>query len=305
MNQCTNPDVCCRLRPGDVVQVRSEAEIRATLDADGKHDGLLFMEEMRRFCGRTFRVYRRGDKTCAEGNGLRRMPNAVTLDGVACDGSAHGGCKRTCQIYWKEAWLSRCSSDAGVERPTHADAAPAAVELPNGTICTCQSTEMHRATTPLPLWDLRQYVCDLQHLTWTQFTRIVCILLANTTRRLLGLPDLRQLCGNSTAPSMPPLNLQPGELVELKSRNEIAETLNKHGKLGGLESMPEMIQHCGKQFRVLKRLDKMVFEGTGELRSLKNTVLLEGLVCDGSSHRGCPRASYVYVREAWLRRVEP
>ena len=31
----------------------------------------------------------------------------VLLEGVFCDGSAHGGCDRTCFCFWREGWLKR------------------------------------------------------------------------------------------------------------------------------------------------------------------------------------------------------
>ena len=36
---------------------------------------------------------------------------------------------------------------------------------------------------------------------------------------------------------------------------------------------------------------------------LNNTVILEGLTCEGICFRNCPRANYFYWREIWLRRV--
>ena len=53
------------LRSGDVVRVRSAAEIFATLDDRGTLDGLPFMPEMLKYCGRTLPVTQRGGKTCA------------------------------------------------------------------------------------------------------------------------------------------------------------------------------------------------------------------------------------------------
>ena len=44
-----------------------------------------------------------------------RMRNAVHLEGLRCDGQAHGGCQAGCLLYWKEAWLRRVPSD-GRER---------------------------------------------------------------------------------------------------------------------------------------------------------------------------------------------
>ena len=44
------------LRVGDIVEVRSEAEILATLDENGRLESLPFMPEMLALCGRRFRV---------------------------------------------------------------------------------------------------------------------------------------------------------------------------------------------------------------------------------------------------------
>ena len=54
------------LRPGETVQVKSASEILATLDSEGKLDGLPFMPEMLEYCGQTFTVSNIG----AVGGGL-------------------------------------------------------------------------------------------------------------------------------------------------------------------------------------------------------------------------------------------
>ena len=100
------------------------------------------------------------------------------------------------------------------------------------------------------------------------------------------------------------LDLQPGDLVEVKSEEEILATLDPQGRQRGLSWMGNMGKFCGKRFRVFKRLDRMVLESTGEFRSIKNTVLLEGVLCDGEGFYGCSRSCFHYWREVWLRRVE-
>jgi hypothetical protein len=52
------------LRVGEVVEVRSEAEILSTLDANGHLEGLPFMPEMLKYCGQRVRVYKSAHKTC-------------------------------------------------------------------------------------------------------------------------------------------------------------------------------------------------------------------------------------------------
>ena len=104
-----NPyDEIVNLKPGELVEVKAEREILATLDADGKNRGLLWMRGMKDYCGKTYKVFRRVETILLESNGkLRKMRNTVLLEGVICDGSEFYGCDRSCFHYWREAWLRR------------------------------------------------------------------------------------------------------------------------------------------------------------------------------------------------------
>jgi hypothetical protein len=99
------------LKLGDWVEVRSAREIFATLDAKGKLKGLAFTPEMMKFCGRRFKVYKKLNKIVLEATGeLRKIKTpTVLLEGVFCDGNAHGGCDRSCFCFWREEWLKRAS----------------------------------------------------------------------------------------------------------------------------------------------------------------------------------------------------
>ncbi len=92
------------LRPGDVVEVRSAAEIFATLDSDAAVDRMPFMPEMARHAGRRYTVTRRVDKICdtIAATGSRRMHATVYLEDLRCDGSGHDGCRAACKLYWRE-----------------------------------------------------------------------------------------------------------------------------------------------------------------------------------------------------------
>lgn len=109
------------LQPGEWVEVRSAKEIFATLDAKGKFGGLRFTPEMVKFCGRKFRVYKRLEKIILETTGeLRRIKTpTVLLEGVFCDGKAHGGCDRSCFCFWREAWLKRASPPTENQKTTN------------------------------------------------------------------------------------------------------------------------------------------------------------------------------------------
>ena len=71
--------------------------------------------------------------------------------------------------------------------------------------------------------------------------------------------------------------------------------------------MPEMLEFCGKRFRVSKRVTKTCYYGTSSgMRKFpaEDVVLLEGLRCSGADHDGCQKACTIFWREAWLRKVE-
>jgi hypothetical protein len=99
-------------------------------------------------------------------------------------------------------------------------------------------------------------------------------------------------------------NLQPGEWIEVKSRDEILSTLDQNAKHRGLRFVPEMYDFCGRRFRVFKRVEKICIENTPDVRRITNTVLLAGGICQGGGI-GCDRACFHFWREAWLRRVSP
>src|SRR3954469_5282924 len=104
-----------RYRAGDLVEVCSKEEILDTLDQQGCVDGLPFMPEMLRFCGRRFRVRAVAHKTCDTARKTRKnrsLRAAVHLEDLRCDGSAHGGCEASCTLFWKDVWLKPVENGA-------------------------------------------------------------------------------------------------------------------------------------------------------------------------------------------------
>lgn len=329
-----------RLRVGDVVEVRTREEILATLDQSGSLEGLPFMPEMLDFCGKRLTVLKRADKTCEwiQYRGLRRMKNTVHLEGTRCSGTAHGGCQARCQLFWKEAWLRRAPSSAPPRpsaRPEKAvtcseEALLAATRRQPGENSTevlyrCQATELLKASTPLPSWDLRQYVRDLRSgnvslrdllksLAWSLFRYStehlrgyrLQIWLFNKIQRLRGGTPFVMLAGERTRTPSQTLGLEPGELVEVKSVEEIMETLDPNARNRGLFFDKEMTPHCGGTYRVHSRISRIIDEASGRMTTLRgDCVMLEGVVCTGRYHKCCPRAIYQFWREIWLRRPSP
>src|SRR4030095_4796049 len=99
------------------------------------------------------------------------------------------------------------------------------------------------------------------------------------------------------------LNLRPGEMVRVKSYNDILQTLDTNNKNRGLYFDAEAVPYCGKSFRVLQRVNRIIDEKTGKLLKLKNeSIILDGVTCQArySDRRMfCPRAIYSYWREIW------
>ena len=110
IDKSTIPSVL-KLKKGELIEVRSEKEILATLDGSGKYKGLSLLPEMLKFCGKKLRVLKRTKNYIVEGKGMRILKNTVILDGGFCDGSWHGGCDRTCYCLWREKWLKRISTE--------------------------------------------------------------------------------------------------------------------------------------------------------------------------------------------------
>jgi hypothetical protein len=319
------------LKIGEIVEIKSKEEILATLDGRGELDSLPFMPEMLQFCGQRVPVYRRAIKLCdtKDLTGMHRMEASVHLEGLRCDGQAHGGCQAGCLLYWKEAWLKRVdpstdapgSGDADIDQTacTETDLVQATrTTSGEGETFSCQATELTRAApVQVGWWNVAQYVRDVRagNATARAMIRSVLILLFNkfqgANRRFL--PQFRLIRGGQRYPFLTGtltrtpkqvLNFQPGELVRVKSREEIVATLDTKQLNRGLSFDPEMLKYCGRQARVLRRVDRIIDEKTGKMVNLKgDCIILEGVTCSGDYNQYCPRSIYSFWREIWLERV--
>ena len=301
-----------RLFPGDLVEVRAPEEILRTLDGDGTLDHLPFMPEMVEFCGGRFRVAKRVVKTCFSGSISTmlefRTDDVVVLDRLRCSGLAHDGCQKACMIFWREAWLRKVA-DAAVQ--SHAESTGrerlrARLKTSTGPkTYFCQASELLKAARTLSRWgrlekcfsEVRVGNCSVMGMA----RQIGIWLFWRVRRRLLG----EYARGRNRATPAESLNLQSGEQIEVKPIESIIETLNESGRNRGLYFSPDMRLSCGEQHRVRGRIDKIIVDGTGEMRQLRNTVHLEGSLCGCASiaFGGCSRSEFVYWREIWLRRT--
>jgi hypothetical protein len=322
------------LRVGDVVQVRSQAEILATLDENGELESLPFMPEMVKHCGRVLTVQKIANKTCDTINrtGMLRMENAVHLAGVRCDGAAHGGCQAGCLIHWKTAWLRKVDG-AVAEAPD--PALPSASEeprlLPLLTVASrrppaedgteqfrCQITELLRAApNQLPMKRATQYVEDVRsgNAGVRAVAKSILVALFNRAQGLskrilparLLFNDGRQwgnLRGTADQTPIVQIGLLPGDLVRIRSKREVAATLNADLLNRGMGFDAEMARFCGRTAKVERRVEQIIDERTGRMIKMRNPCLvLENVVCEGAFNANCPRAITPYWREAWLEKV--
>lgn len=100
------------------------------------------------------------------------------------------------------------------------------------------------------------------------------------------------------------MTLRTGDVVEVRSKEEILAMLGPDGTLDRLPFMPEMLQYCGKRFRVSSVAHKTCDSATRVMgRRMYDTVFLENLRCDGSAHGGCQARCLLFWKTQWLKRV--
>jgi hypothetical protein len=330
---------------GQWVEIRSKEEILSTLDSKGRLEEMPFMPEMFQFCGQRFRVHKSAHKTCDYSTPYpyrtRRLKNTVHLT-TRCTGEAHGGCEAGCLLYWKEAWLKPAAD--GREQLfsiqpvmqhsrhtccTEADLWNNTRQLSTGTYI-CQTTQIPHATTYLAWWDVRQYIDDYRSgnvSAWRIFCALVYSSYFHVSQAGIGLgPAMRwiynrlsPLWGESLFPRTPgkiplgqptpsiTLNLRPGELVRVKSHEEILKTLDTESKNRGMCWDAELVPYCGKTYRVAKQVYRLIDEKTAKMIEMKTPcIVLESVICQArysDCRMLCPKSMYPYWREIWLERV--
>jgi hypothetical protein len=121
--------------------------------------------------------------------------------------------------------------------------------------------------------------------------------------RLLGhSPALR-----SGQPDFPAPALAAGDVVRVRSADEIRQTLDARGYYRGCGFAVQMFQYAGQTHRVLRRVERFFDEKQFRMLKARNLVLLEGLHCDGShlpDTQGCDRLCYFFWRTEWLEKLE-
>lgn len=332
------------MRAGAWVEVRSREEILATLDKDGRLEGLPFMPEMLQFCGKRFPIYKSAYKSCDTVTGRYiglSVERCVHLE-HRCDGRYHGNCQAGCLLFWKEAWLKPLDGEEtgsaelkmrSASHCTEADMIDAAcVQQGREPVYSCQATALLQYTRPLKWWDARQYpeaYRSANHSASEVMRGLTYLFyyyalsrhprfgapwrwLYDRARPLWrGVPFPRRKGTIPMGQQAPraDLDLKTGDLVRVKSYEEILATLNENCASRGLAFDAEMVPYCGNVYRVKTRVHQFLDEKTGKLKRLKTpAVILDRVVCKGrysGQRMFCPREIYLWWREIWLERVSP
>lgn len=99
--------------------------------------------------------------------------------------------------------------------------------------------------------------------------------------------------------------LKAGDMVRVRSLDEIEATLDAKGKTRGCTFMKAQQEYCGSVQRVFKSIERFVDERDFNVKKCKGMVLLEGVMCDGSDTFGrCDRSCLIFWREEWLEKLQ-
>jgi hypothetical protein len=314
-----------RFKAGDAVQLRPPADILATLDGEGRLDGLPFMPEMLAYFGGRYRVLARVERACDTidpDGGVRRIPDAVLLDDLRCDGFAHGGCQAGCRMYWKEDWLEPVDESSPLARELWAteleELTRRVSRVTTGSdggvpVYRCQATAMPEASVRVTRNETpRSFLDELRssNVGPGRFLVALSRLFGESVAKRLHLMSRGLFMPYDKAlreQSPPVTEFRPGQLVRIRSKEQIARTLGPNGKNKGLWFDREMLPFCGRTARVLRRIDRFVDEASGKMVELKSDCyILEGVVCSGDRSKGrrlCSRAIYPYWRSCWLEPI--
>jgi hypothetical protein len=238
-------------------------------------------------------------------------PPSSKTDSIRVLGAGANNVKSTCpeESVYKS---TRAGNEDGVDSPY-----------------SCQATMLPSATTELKWWHVSQYFEDYfsgnvglitmvkgmlysllfsaGQLRWIGWQVSKMYELVHPLWNGIPWPKRNGVIATDKPTPTASLELKPGELVRVKPYHEILKTLNRRNKNRGMLFDKEMVPYCGGEYRVLKRISRIINEKTGELQEMKNQcIVLDSVVCESrysECRLFCPRSIYPYWREVWLERV--
>lgn len=103
----------------------------------------------------------------------------------------------------------------------------------------------------------------------------------------------------------PVVPFSKGDLVRVRSREEIQATLDPFKELRGCAFLPEMYQYCDTIQQVYKSMQRFLDERDYKVKKARGVILLDNVICSGTPTFGeCDRCCFFFWREEWLEKVE-
>jgi len=163
----------------------------------------------------------------------------------------------------------------------------------------CQIHTVGRIGLPLTrrgiIWQLRNRIKRIIKRRWKYVINLIEEIIFQ--RRNKELQSKMQKLSNE--------RLIPGDMVRVRSKDEIESTLTNWNDLKGCAMMEEMWQYCNTKQRVFKRVGKFLDERDYLIKKCNGIILLEGIICNGTKDFGaCDRSCFYFWREEWLEKVK-
>lgn len=99
--------------------------------------------------------------------------------------------------------------------------------------------------------------------------------------------------------------LKTGDLVRVRSIEEISRTLDPFRELKGCSFLHEMHQYCGTEQKVFRSMHHFLDERDYKLKKTRGLILLENVFCNGTPVFGkCDRCCFLFWREEWLEKIK-
>ncbi len=106
IKKCRKP----KFAVGQMVRILEPEKIYKTLDHQNKLDGILFMDQMEKYCGKEYTVIKVVKTFEFEKLLLRARLPIYMLDGLMCNGESkllEHKCDLCCYFMWHEDWIEK------------------------------------------------------------------------------------------------------------------------------------------------------------------------------------------------------
>lgn len=292
---------------GDRVYVKSKDKILKLLSPDHKKDGCLFMDQMFSFCGQSYQVkkvvYHFFDEHRYKL--YKTLMPLYILDDLRCNNvgeSSQPKCNRSCYFLWHEGWIEDVASANPHETKK---------KLPNKP-CD-MAKEKIQPIKGIPFCQLTNIHDLAQKNSWFNDILQMCTKILRTGKRTLKFAlnrVYRKLRPHTVTESQKEHiseYIQEGDIVRVKSRDEISRLLDDRDKYKRLLFIDEMYEFCDKEYKVLKLIDVFYDETQNKMCRSKNVVILENVTCSGRQRlyrMKCDRNCFFFWHTAWLKKIQ-